>query len=293
MDSASKICEAAPVCLYSGRGMSLAWEEYWWMKVLIGQQPWQEEVKDMKWECPYSWRGTPFRTDTNALCMSCYSVARLCPALCDPMDCSTPGLPVLYYLPEFAQNHVHWVGDAIHPSHPLLPPSPSAFNLSERQALFQWVGSSHQFRRDDFKNACGHLWHATLWDTDICSDRFTGSWGHLRSGIRAEPQGLGGEAHTTSVITLYVASAIKANETPKETPAEVEFTIINYKPPQERVCSNREIGISRTGNNRTNWKTFKNVFKIFIDHWMWIILLFCILKPIIILKRNQGGQSTV
>ena len=59
------------------------------------------------------------------------------------MDCNTPGFPVLHYLPEFAQTHVHWVSDAIRPSHPLSPSSP-AFNLSQHQGLFQWVGSLHQ-----------------------------------------------------------------------------------------------------------------------------------------------------
>ena len=53
----------------------------------------------------------------------CCSVTKLCLTLCDPMDCSTLGFPVLHYLPEFAQTHVHWVSDAIQPSHPLLPPS--------------------------------------------------------------------------------------------------------------------------------------------------------------------------
>ena len=72
------------------------------------------------------------------------SVAQLCPTLCDPVDCSTPGLPVHHQLPEFTQSHVHWVGDAIQPSHPLSSPSPPAFNLSQRQGLFQWVSSSHQ-----------------------------------------------------------------------------------------------------------------------------------------------------
>ena len=61
-----------------------------------------------------------------------------------PMDHSTPGSPVLHYLPEFAQIHVHWVSDAIEPSHPLPAPSPFNFNLSQHQALFQWVGSSYQ-----------------------------------------------------------------------------------------------------------------------------------------------------
>ena len=65
------------------------------------------------------------------------SVAQSCPTLCDPMDCSTPGLPVHHQLPEFTQTHVHQVGDAIQPSHPLSSPSPSAFNLSQHQGLFQ------------------------------------------------------------------------------------------------------------------------------------------------------------
>ena len=73
-----------------------------------------------------------------------YSVAKLCPILCNPMDCSTPDSSVLHYLPEFAQIYVHWVGDANQPSHPLLPAFPFAFNLSQYQGLFQWVGSSHQ-----------------------------------------------------------------------------------------------------------------------------------------------------
>ena len=60
------------------------------------------------------------------------------------MDCSTPGLPVHRQLPEFTQTHVHRVGDAIQPSHPLLSPSPSAFNLSQHQGLFQVVGFLHQ-----------------------------------------------------------------------------------------------------------------------------------------------------
>ena len=55
------------------------------------------------------------------------------------MDCSTPGFPVLHYLLEFAQTHVHWVGDAIQPSHPLLSPSPPIINLSPYQGLFKWV----------------------------------------------------------------------------------------------------------------------------------------------------------
>ena len=76
-------------------------------------------------------------------CCHC-SATESCPTPCDPVDCSTPGFPVLHYHPEFAQTHVHWVSDAIQPSHPLLLPCLFAFNLSQHQGLFQWVCSSHQ-----------------------------------------------------------------------------------------------------------------------------------------------------
>ena len=72
------------------------------------------------------------------------SVTQSCLTLCNPLDCSAPGFPVFHYLPEFAQTHVHWVSDAIQPSHPLSPPSPPALSLSHHQGLFQWVSSSHE-----------------------------------------------------------------------------------------------------------------------------------------------------
>ena len=70
------------------------------------------------------------------------SVAQSYPTLCDPMNCSTPGLPVHHQLPEFTQTHVHWVGDAIQSSHPLSSPFPPAPNPSQHQSLFQWVNSA-------------------------------------------------------------------------------------------------------------------------------------------------------
>ena len=77
--------------------------------------------------------------------MVCCLVTKSCPTLCDPMDCITPGFPVLYYLLELAQTHVHWFSDAIQPSHPLSPSSPPVFsNLSQHQSFFQWISSSHQ-----------------------------------------------------------------------------------------------------------------------------------------------------
>ena len=70
-----------------------------------------------------------------------------CPTLSDPMDCSTPGFPVHHQFPKFTQAHVHWVGDAIQPSHPLLSPSPPAFSSSWYWESFQWVSSSHQMAK--------------------------------------------------------------------------------------------------------------------------------------------------
>ena len=77
-------------------------------------------------------------------CPQFSSVTQSCPTLWDPMDCSTLGLPVHHQLLQFTQTHVHWVSDAIQPSHLLSCPSPPALNLSQHQGLFQWVNSSHQ-----------------------------------------------------------------------------------------------------------------------------------------------------
>ena len=72
------------------------------------------------------------------------SVDQSCPTLCDPTDCSMPCFPAHHQLPELAQTHVHWVGDAIQPSHPLSSPSPPVFDLSQHQGLFQSVSSLYQ-----------------------------------------------------------------------------------------------------------------------------------------------------
>ena len=82
------------------------------------------------------------RLSSHLLCCYCW-VTKFC--LWNPMDCIIPGFPVLHYLPGFALTRVHWVGDAIQPSHPLLSPSPPAPNLSQHEGLFQWVSSSHQW----------------------------------------------------------------------------------------------------------------------------------------------------
>ena len=100
--------------------------------------------------CPWSSGVWPFEQCISFTCLSMVqfsSVAQSCLTLCDPMDCSMPGLPVHHQLPEFIQTHVHWVGDAIQPFHPLSSPSPPTFNLSQHQGLFKWVSSSHQMAK--------------------------------------------------------------------------------------------------------------------------------------------------
>ena len=72
------------------------------------------------------------------------SVTQSCLTLCEPMDCSTPGFPVHHQVPVLTQTHVHWVSDAIQPSHLLSSPSPPVFNLYQHQGLFPWVSSLHQ-----------------------------------------------------------------------------------------------------------------------------------------------------
>ena len=81
---------------------------------------------------------------TSLLILQFSSVTHPSLTLCDPMNCSRPGLAVHHQLPESTQTHVHLVSDAIQASHPLPSPSPPAFNLSQHQGLFQWVSSSHQ-----------------------------------------------------------------------------------------------------------------------------------------------------
>ena len=105
------------------------------------------------------------------------SVAQSCPTLCDPMNSSTPGLPVHHQLPEFTQTHVHRDGDAIQPSHPLLSPSPPASNPSQHQGLFQWVNSSNEMAKG-LEFQLQHLSFQWTPKTDLLKD---GLWISLQS----------------------------------------------------------------------------------------------------------------
>ena len=101
--------------------------------------------------------------------LCCCCITQSCLTLCNPMDGSTPGFPVLHHLPEFAQTHVHWVRDAIRPSCPLLFPSPPAFNLSQHQGLFQWIGSLHQVAKI-LELLCQHQFFQRIFRVDFPQD---------------------------------------------------------------------------------------------------------------------------
>ena len=101
------------------------------------------------------------------------SVPQSCPTLCDPMDCSTQGFPVHHQLPELAQTHVHQVGDAIQPSHPLSSRSP-AFSPSQNQGLFQWGSYLHQLAKV-LEFQFHHQSFQWKFTTDLLSDGLVGS----------------------------------------------------------------------------------------------------------------------
>ena len=138
---------------------------------LLGESPWTEEPgglqsmgsqrirhgwvtkNTMQASVDLAWTTAVFVTNLSAPSLLLWvefssvqfsSVAQSCPTLCNPMNHSTPGLPVHHQLPQFTQTHIHRVGDAIQPSHPLSSPSPPAPNPSQHQGLFQWVNSSHE-----------------------------------------------------------------------------------------------------------------------------------------------------
>ena len=102
------------------------------------------------------------------------SVAQLCLTLCNPIDCNMRGFPVHHQCPEPTQTHVHHVGDAIQPSHPLSSPFPLTFNLSQHQGLFQWLSSSHQVAKV-LEFQCQHQSFQWIFRTDFLQDGLVGS----------------------------------------------------------------------------------------------------------------------
>ena len=112
-------------------------------------------------------------------------VAQMCLTLCNPMDCNTPGFSVNHQLPELAQTHVHWVGDAIQASYPLSSSSLPAFNFSQHQGIFQWV-SSHQVAKV-FELQLQHQSLQWIFRTDFLSDGSVGSPWSSRDSQESSP----------------------------------------------------------------------------------------------------------
>ena len=114
------------------------------------------------------------------------SVTQSCLTLCDPMNCSTPGLPVHHQLLESTQTHVHWVGDAIHPSHPLSSPSPPALNPSQHQGLFKCISSSNQVTKV-LEFQLQHQSFQWIFRTDFLYDGMVGSSCSPRDSQESSP----------------------------------------------------------------------------------------------------------
>ena len=130
----------------------LAWRIPWTVEFLVGYSPWGHKEWDITERLTLHFTDVSLRREKYFLLLTLTlllllfnrfisvqfsSVTQLCPTLCDPMNCSRPGLPVHHQLPEFTQTHVHRVGDAIQPSHLLSSPSPPAPNPSQHQSLCQ------------------------------------------------------------------------------------------------------------------------------------------------------------
>ena len=130
------------------------------------------------------------------------SVTQSYPTLYDPMDCSMPGLPVHHQLLEMTQTQVHWVGDAIQPSHPLPSPSSPAFSLSQHQGLFKWVSSLHQVAKVlEFK-----LQHQWIFRTDFLWDGLVGPPFSSRDFQESSPTTQFKSIYSSALSFLYILS---------------------------------------------------------------------------------------
>ena len=142
-----------------------------------------DRFDESKLDCSFHWDKWP-KSAFNSVQFS--SVTQPCLTLCNPMDCSTPGLHVHRQLPEFAQTHIHWVGDAIQPSHPLSSPSSPAFNLSQHQGLFKWVSFSHQVAKV-LECQLQHQSFQWIFRTDFLRDGLVGSSYNPRDSQESSP----------------------------------------------------------------------------------------------------------
>ena len=139
------------------------------------------------------------------------SVTQSCPTLCDPMDCNMPGLPVHCQLPEFTQTHVHWVGNAIQPSHPLSSLSPPTCNLSHNQGLFKWVSSSHQVAKV-LQFQLQHQSFQWIFRTDFLQDWLVGSSCSPRDSQESSPTPQFKSVNSSTLSFLYCPKLISIHD---------------------------------------------------------------------------------
>ena len=128
---------AAPTDFVRGKPCSLWSTNYMSLSILAWRIPWTEEPGRLRFTGSQRVGHDLVTKQQHHISVQFSSVTQSCPTLCNPMNCSMPGLLVHYQLPEFTQTHVHRVSDAIQPSHPLSSLSPPTFNLSQHQGLFQ------------------------------------------------------------------------------------------------------------------------------------------------------------
>ena len=139
------------------------------------------------------------------------SVTQSCPTLCNPMDCSTPGFPVHHQLPDLAQTHAHWVGDAIQLSHSLSSPPPPAFNLSQHQGLFKWVSSSNQLAKV-LEFQLQHQSFQWIFRTDFLQDWLFGSPCSPRDSQESSPTPQFKSINSLALSFLYGPSLISIHD---------------------------------------------------------------------------------
>ena len=141
------------ICLFyinfSSTALSIGKSTYdsaqsWRLQRQYLELPYTQNGQQQSTDSICGWGRNMFATTKARNAMPPFSSIQSLNWLCNPMNHSTPGLPVHHKLPEFTQTHVHWISDAIQPSHPLSSPSPPASNPSQHQGLFQWVSYSHQ-----------------------------------------------------------------------------------------------------------------------------------------------------
>ena len=167
------LLRAITLCVYFvGQPLSPISSSSFFTKVLANFSTLVFNINFLKYFFIYGCTGS-FLLHIGFLWVQFSSAVQSCLTLCNPMDCSMPGFPVHHQLPELAQTHVHRVGDAIQPSHPLLFPSPPVSNLCQHQGLYQWVSSLHQSL-----SSCGKqgLLFTAVWASH-CSGFFCcGTW---------------------------------------------------------------------------------------------------------------------